>query len=171
MNSTSSSDQRIAPGPFVSAALGVYILSFASQVLLSVPVTARLSVAPFALAQALLIASWIVVHQRRLRDAGRPTGIVMGIALVYTLEVVLIIVLVAWIMSASSGTSEGVGPHAGILQLFVILYFLTLLSGDPSLGALQFWVLGFVVLMLLPVVIAVGFSIWAGTRPSSASGP
>jgi len=34
MNQLPSAGERIAPGPFVSSALGVYILSFASQVLL-----------------------------------------------------------------------------------------------------------------------------------------
>src|SRR4029079_14822462 len=111
------------------------------------------------LVQAMLIAGWITLHRRRLVDAGRPTAIVMAIALIYVLEVVLLVILVAWMLSASAGESGGAGPHAGILQLFVILYFLTLLGGDPSLGALQLWRLGFVVLLLLPVAIAIGFSI------------
>ena len=115
MNPSPPSVQRIAPGPFASAALGIYVLSFASQVLLAAPVTSRLSVAPFALAQALLIASWIVLHRWRLHDAGRPTGIVTGIAIVYALEIVLLIVIVAWILSATASSSGGVGPGAGIL--------------------------------------------------------
>jgi hypothetical protein len=158
---------RLAPGPFVMAVAVVYLLSFVSQTLLSPPVTASLSVVPFALVQAALIAAWIVLHRRRLLDAGRPTGIVIGIALVYALEVVLLIILV-WLML---GTSDGVGPEAPILNLFVVLYFLSLLSGDPSLGALQVWILGFVVVMLLPIAIALGFSLWAGTRPSAPATP
>jgi len=171
MSQSPPSAPRIAPGPFVSAALGIYVLSFASQVLLAAPVTSRLSVAPFALAQALLIASWIVLHRRRLHDAGRPAGIVTGIAIIYALEVVLLIVLVAWILSATAGSSDGVGPNAGILQLFVILYLLTLLSGDPSLGALQVWIFGFVAVLAVPVVIALSFSVWAALRPSISPPP
>lgn len=166
MNPSPPSVQRIAPGPFASAALGIYVLSFASQVLLAAPVTSRLSVAPFALAQALLIASWIVLHRWRLHDAGRPTGIVTGIAIVYALEIVLLIVVVAWILSATASSSGGVGPGAGILQLFVILYLLTLLSGDSSLDMLQLWIFGFVAVMAVPVVIALSFSVWAALRPS-----
>ena len=157
---------RVAPGPFVVAVAVVYLLSFVSQVLLSPPVTAILSVVPFALVQAALIAAWIVLHRRRLADAGRPTGIVVGVALVYALEVVLLIILV-WLML---GTSDGVGPQASILNLFVVLYFLSLLSGDPNLGALQIWILGFVVMMLLPIAIALGFSLWAATRPRVSAG-
>jgi hypothetical protein len=152
---------RLAPGPFVVAVAAVYLLSFVSQMLLSPPVTASLSVVPFALVQAALIAAWIVLHRRRLAEAGRPTGIVVGVALVYALEVVLVIIVV-WLMLGPSG---GVGPEAPILNLFVLLYFLSLLSGDPSLGALQVWIIGFVVVMLLPIAIALGFSVWAATRP------
>ena len=51
---------------------------------------------PFVLVQIVLIWLWIVLHRRRLRDAGRPTGIVIGIALIYALEVVLLALLI-WI--------------------------------------------------------------------------
>ncbi len=171
MNQSSQYAQRIAPGPFVSAVLGLYTLGFVSQLLLAGAVTERLTVAPFVLVQAVLIAFWIVLHRRRLHDAGRPAGIVTGIALIYALEVVLLTVLVALLLSATAGSGEGAGPHAGILQLFVILYFLTMLGGDPALGAMKIWIFGFVALMLLPVVIALGFSVWAATRPSVSPAP
>jgi hypothetical protein len=156
----------IKPGPFAAAVLLVYVLSFASQILLSPPVTSRLSVVPFVLAQGVLIGLWVVLHRRRLRDAGRPSGIVIGIAMVYALAVVLLVIAVWVILSGTTAGNDGAGSEAGILYLFVILYFLTLLSGDPNLGVLQIWVMGFVVLMLLPVVIALGFSLWTATRPS-----
>jgi uncharacterized membrane protein YhaH (DUF805 family) len=161
-----SSSPRLARGPFAAAAIGIYALSFASQVLLSPPVTGRMSVLPFVVAQAVLIGIWIVLHQRRLRDAGRPGGTAIGVAMVYALEIVLLTLLVWLMLSAVPADGGGAGSEATILNLFVILYFLSLLTGDPSLGALQVWVMGFVVLMVLPVLIALGFSLWAGTRPS-----
>jgi hypothetical protein len=118
--------------------------------------------------QAVLIAVWIVLHQRRLHDAGRPAGIVLGVAAVYALEVILLAILVGLMLA---GTSDGVGPQSSLLNIFVVLYFLTLLTGDPTLGALQIWILGFVVVMLLPVAIALGFSFWAATRPSAPAAP
>ena len=42
------------------------------------------------------------------------------------------------------------------------------MTGDPNLGALQIWLMGFAVVMFLPVLIAIGFSLWAATRPSHA---
>ena len=167
LRSLVSPSGRLAPLPFALAATVVYLLSFGSQVLLSAPVTARMSVVPFALVQAALIWIWIVLHAQRLHDAGRSAGLAVGIAAVYVLEVVLLTIMV-WFILESSGAavSGGVGSDAPILQLFVILYLLTLLSGDPSLGALQVWIVGIVALLLLPVAIALGFSLWTATRKS-----
>ena len=165
-----SQTSRIAGGPFILAVIAVYAVSFLSQMLLSAPVTARMSVVPFVLVQIVLIAVWVVLHRRRLHDAGRPTGVVIGIAMVYALEVVLLTLLI-WIVSAPSGTSSFADDGAGIFHLFTILYLLAVLTGDPGLGALQIWLMGLAALMLLPILIAIGFSLWAATRPSQPSSP
>ena len=166
-----STSGRLAPLPFALAVLVVYLVSFGSQVLLAPPVTRWAGVWAFALVQLVLIWLWVVLHGSRLRDAGRPTGLVYGVACVYALEIVLLVLLVWLILSAGMNRPDEGASNASILQLFVILYLFALLTGDPNLGALQFWIMGFVVLMLLPVVIAIGFSIWAGTRPSVALSP
>ena len=158
----------IKRGPFAAAVLLVYLLSFVSQMLLSPPVTSRVNVVPFVLVQGVLIGLWVVLHRRRLRDAGRPSGTAIGIAMVYALAVALLVIAV-WLLLSNEAGNDGAGSEASILYLFVILYFLAQLTGDPTLGALQIWVMGFVVLMLLPVVIALGFSIWTATRPSKTS--
>jgi uncharacterized membrane protein YhaH (DUF805 family) len=157
---------RIAPLPFVIAAAGVYLAGFASQVLLSPPVTGSLGVLPFALVQAALIWTWYGLHARRLRDAGRSTGLAAGIALVYALQVLLLVLLVWLILAFADAPAERGWSQAGILNLLVFLYLLTLLADGSNLGTLQVWIIGFAVLMLLPVVIAVCFSLWAATRPS-----
>jgi uncharacterized membrane protein YhaH (DUF805 family) len=162
---------RLARGPFAVAVGGVYLGIFASQVLLSPPVTAHVGVFAFVLAQVVLIALWIVLHRRRLRDAGRPAGMVYGVAAIYALEVVLLVLLVWLILASSAGLSGGASGEATILHLFIILYLLSLMTGDPNLGALQIWMMGFAAVMVLPVLIAVVFSLWAGTRPSVSSLP
>jgi uncharacterized membrane protein YhaH (DUF805 family) len=157
---------RLARGSFVLAAITVYVLSLASQTLLSAPVVAQVGVAPFVLVQIALIWVWIVLHMRRLRDAGRPNGLVIGVALIYALEVVLLTLLV-WILNPNTGISDFAGSTAGVFHLFVILYLFGAITGDPNLGALQLWLMGFAVLMFLPVVIAILFSLWVATRPSN----
>jgi uncharacterized membrane protein YhaH (DUF805 family) len=170
LSSLLSKNVRLARGPFTLAVIAVYLASFASQVLLSPPVTARAGVALFVVVQIALIWFWIVLHTRRLRDAGRPTGIVIGIAMIYVLEVVLLVLLI-WLMLGTAGPTGGAGSEASIFHLFIFLYFLGLLTGDPALGALQIWVMGFAALLLLPIVVAFIFSLWAATRKSLASPP
>jgi hypothetical protein len=166
MASMISSSGRLAPLPFAAAVLVVYLVSFGSQVLLSPPVTRWAGVWAFLLVQAALIWAWIVLHGNRLRDAGRPIGLAVGIACVYALEVVLLVLLVWLLLSAGLNRPDEPAGSASILNLLVIVTLLTMLGGDPNLGELQVWVMALVVLMLLPVALALGFSIWAGTQPS-----
>ncbi len=166
-SSTPTISAGIRPGPFVIAVVLVYALSFVSQMLLAAPVTSRLSVLPFIVAQGVLIGMWIVLHRRRLNDAGRPWGTVIGIAAVYALEVALLVILVVFMISLNATGDSGAGGDNALLSLFVIFYLLALFNGD-GFGTLQLWLMGFVAIMLLPVVIAVCFSIWTATRPSQA---
>src|SRR5262245_64840517 len=89
-----SSHGRIARKPFALAVLLVYVLVFASQLLLSTPVTRHANVIPFALVQGLLTFSWYVLHAKRLRDAGRGTGVATALAILYAMSVVLFLLLV-----------------------------------------------------------------------------
>ena len=75
------------------------------------------------------------------------------------------------ILASAAGGSGGAGGDAGIFHLFVILYLLGMMAGDPSLAGLQVWLMGFAVVMFLPVLIAIGFSLWTATRPSASSSP
>ncbi|MEA2981178.1 MAG: hypothetical protein QOF09_3001 [Alphaproteobacteria bacterium] len=161
---------RLGRGPFVLAAGVLYLLSFASQMLLSEPVTAQASVVPFVLVQVVLIWLWIAVHQRRLRDAGRPTGIVIGVALVYALQVVLLTLLI-WMLTPNSGAGDFAGSGAGVFHLFAILYLLGSMAGDPTFASVQIWLMAFAAVMFLPVLIAIWFSCWAATRPGAIPPP
>jgi uncharacterized membrane protein YhaH (DUF805 family) len=159
---------RLGRGPFVLAVLAVYAASLLSQGLLTAPVTARMSVVPFLLAQIALTAVWIVLHRRRLRDAGRPTGIVIGIAMIYALQVILLALLIGVLTSsARDDTNSG----AAIFHLFAIIYLLGSITGESNLAGVQYWLTGFAVAMFLPVVVAIVFSLWTATRPSAPQTP
>jgi uncharacterized membrane protein YhaH (DUF805 family) len=156
---------RLARGPFVLAAVAVYGVSLLSQGLLTAPVTKHFSVVPFLLAQIVLIWLWIVLHRRRLRDAGRPTGAAIGIALVYALEVILL-ALVMWMLTASAAQT---GDTASIFHLYAILYLIGSISGESNLAGLQNYLMGIAAVMLVPAVISVLFSLWVASRPSAMS--
>ncbi len=86
----------------------------------------------------------------------------------------------AAVLSAPDGEAGPAEPPTRLKQLrtavtfivlFVILYLLAMFSGDPMLGGLQVWIVGFIVLMLLPVAIGLGFSIWTATRKPAPPPP
>lgn len=164
------SSGRMGRGPFAVAIAVVYLLGFGSQTLLSPPVTSRAGVWVFVVVQAVLIWLWYALHARRLRDAGRPTGTAGGIALVYALEIVLLAIVV-WLIITSGFEQGGEREAGGIFKLFVFIYLLALLTGDPLLGSLGYWLLGFVALLMLPVIIALVFTVWTATRPGATLPP
>jgi hypothetical protein len=158
---------RLERGRFALAAIAVYGASFFSQGLLFAPVTQRAGVLPFALAQVVLIGLWIVLHRRRMQDAGRPTGLAIGIAIVYAFQAFLQ-TLLTWLLIAPA---EQTGDAAGIFHLYLILYLIGSISGNSQLAVFQYWVWGFIALVLAPAVVSVIFSLWVATRPSAASAP
>jgi uncharacterized membrane protein YhaH (DUF805 family) len=165
-----SLNDPLARGPFVAAVVTVYILSFLSQMLLAAPITARTGVWPFALAQAVLIWAWYVLHARRLQDTGGATGLASGVACVYSLTIILVLIIVS-ALTANETSGQAAKDGQTIIAFFVVLYMLLLFSADPSLGVFGYWLMGFIALMLTPVAIAFGFSIWTALRPSVAPKP
>ncbi len=161
---------RLARGPCVIAILAVYLASFLSQALLAAPVTARAGLWPFALVQAVLIWAWYVIHARRLHDAGRAAGLAVGIAAIYALAVVLL-VLVMLVLSASEGSRTFAKDGQAVLAFFMLFYLLLLFSADPGTGAFGYWLMGFLLVLLAPAAISFGFTIWTGTRPADAAAP
>ena len=71
---------RLGPQAFVIAVIVVDAAGAASQWLTVLGVAARNGLWLFALAQAVLIWVWFALHAKRLRDAGRSTGLAVGAA-------------------------------------------------------------------------------------------
>lgn len=159
---------RLEPRPFAIAVVSIYLASFLSQMLLSVPVTVRAGLWPFALVQVVLVWAWLAVHIKRLRDAGKSPGLAVGIACLYVLAVVLLLLVMAMITASDSGSSDFLMTGQGLIQLFIVLYIIGGALGSSEFGILAYWLMGFIALLLMPVAVAVGFSIWTGTRPSAA---
>jgi uncharacterized membrane protein YhaH (DUF805 family) len=163
-----SASGRIAPRPFAVAVAAVYVLSFFSQVLISPPLSARVGLLPFAIAQAALTWTWFALHARRLRDAGRPTGPALGIAILYALAMVLLMLLIEPIVGPIVGAAATEAPRFDPIELWVFLLLLAALAAQAG-GFFYYLALVILTLILAPMVIAVGFSIWAGKLPSAAA--
>jgi uncharacterized membrane protein YhaH (DUF805 family) len=157
---------RLEPRAFVFAAIVVYSLGVAAQWLTMPDILLRAGIWPFAVAQALLVWAWYVLHARRLHDAGRPVDLAAGAALLYGLSIVLLLIVTIGYFKPYAGV---VDPNAtaalNIILLIMVVSALTQ-SASHDVGVLIVTVL--MVLALLPVIVAVAVTLWAATRPSEA---
>ena len=157
---------RLTQKPFALGVTAVYLAGIGAQVLLSGEVMARAGPWPFISVQAGLVAIWLVLHIRRLRDAGQGPGAAIGVALVYILSLGLLLMLVAFFTN-----SEAVGPITvepaldnGMTLLGV---FLLAILFKPDFGVFMTILKTLIVIAFLPAVISLIFSIHTGLRPSA----
>jgi hypothetical protein len=62
-------------------------------------------------------------------------------------------------------------PSAGLGDFLLVFFVIGLLTGASALGLFGYVVMGVLALIFMPMLIALGFSIWAGTgRPAAFSG-
>src|SRR5437764_962155 len=92
-----STQGRLGRKPFAVGVLTVYAAGIASQVLLSAEVIARAGLWPFIIVQLALIWAWLVLHIRRLRDAGKAPAAAIGVASIYALSLALLLMLIAFV--------------------------------------------------------------------------
>jgi uncharacterized membrane protein YhaH (DUF805 family) len=163
-----SASGRLAPKPFALGAVAVYVASFLSQFLLAAPVTARASVVPFLIVQIVIAWVWYGLHVRRLRDAGRPAGSAIALTILYALAIVLLLLVMLAIDAPGQPTGPDETPYANVFQIFLVFFLIAMILGDPNIGLFGYVVLGVIALMMLPILIAIAFTVWAGTRPRVA---
>jgi uncharacterized membrane protein YhaH (DUF805 family) len=159
-----SASGRIAPKRFAVGAAVVYGIAFLSQLLIAPPVMLRAGLAPFALVQALAIWAWFCLHAKRLRDAGRDIGPALAIAGLYALAIILLLLMVALVMPLGEAVKT---PDVDSADVLISSYLIAAVTGD--LGLFAYVVAGILALIFTPMLIAIAFSIWAGTRHSVAS--
>src|SRR4051812_39108428 len=162
---------RLAPKPFARAVVAVYAAAFFSQLLISPAGMLRIGLAAFALVQAMAMWAWFCLHAKRLRDADRPIGPALAIVVLYALAMILlllIIVLVVGMMPGADGGTAGGGPGPDVL---ISSYLVRTLAGDPDPGFFAYVAVGILALIFAPMLIAMGFSVWTGTRPRAAPAP
>jgi uncharacterized membrane protein YhaH (DUF805 family) len=155
---------RIAPKPFARGILAVYAVAVLSLLLMSAPVMLRVGFAPFALVQALACWAWFCLHAKRLRDAGRDAGAALAVAGLYAMAIVLLLLVLTLAAPLRGGAEASAAGAAGAWSgLFALA------GGDSDLGLFAYVGAGLLALIVLPVLTAVAFSIWAATRGGAAT--
>jgi uncharacterized membrane protein YhaH (DUF805 family) len=160
-----SSAGTLGRGRFAVLVVIVYAVGLASQALLTGPVLLRVGLWPFIVLHAALLWVWYAVHARRLRDAGRDVGPAIGIAIVNVLSVTFLVMVMLLLVTPVEGQpGETVG---GVLATWIVFMFmLQVLSGNVQLGWFGILLDVLLFIALVPISLAVGFSLWAGTRGS-----
>jgi len=162
---------RLAQKPFWLGVAAIYVAGLAAQMLLSAQVIGRLSLWPFIAVQAALIWAWIALHIKRLRDAGRPGGVAIGVAMIYVLALLLLLIFISYFTGlgadAAAEQARGEqGPAGNLIGLMIVLAILSALS-SPDYGVFALILKGLVLIACLPALVSFAFSLWVGTRPST----
>jgi len=153
---------RLAPRAFAAGAAVVYGTALLSALLISPPVLLRAGLAPFALVQAIAIWCWFCLHAKRLRDADRQVGVAVAIAVLYALAVILFLLLVALIMPFGDAAQRAHAEDVPVLPLLIATL-------TAETGIFAYVAAAILALVVAPVPVAIGFSIWAATRPAATS--
>jgi uncharacterized membrane protein YhaH (DUF805 family) len=156
---------RLRPHAFIYGALAVYFFGAGSHLLTTPAVISRAGLWPFVVAQALLVWVWFVLHAKRLHDAGRGSGLAVGIALLYVLSIVLLMFIADSFFNTTDGLMDNAGA-TGALELILLLYVIVTLIGSPHYDLAWLLVVGLLAIGFVPLVVALIFSVWTAQRPT-----
>jgi uncharacterized membrane protein YhaH (DUF805 family) len=155
---------RLGQGTFVLSALSVYAAGVASQWLTAPGIIIRGGIWPFVLVQVLLIWIWFSLHARRLHDADRSAGIAAAAAVLYLVAIFVLVFFLGTLFGDASTQIHDTNT-ASAITLILFIWIVAILSGAPDAN---FYWLGVLLLVAaaLPIIFAVGVTLWAATRPS-----
>jgi uncharacterized membrane protein YhaH (DUF805 family) len=160
-----SPNGRLKPQPFIYGAAAVYLFGAASHLLTTPEVIARGGLWPFVGAQTLLVWIWFVVHAKRLHDAGRSSGLAVGVGLLYVLSIVLLLIVADSFFNTSGGLMDNASATSA-LELILLLYVIVTLIGSPHYDLAWLMVVMLMVFGFAPIFVALFFSVWTAKRPS-----
>ena len=157
---------RMRPRPFLAAIASVYIAGALSHWLTVPDVIARVGLWAFAAVQAALIWLWLVLHAKRLHDAGRGEGLAIAVALLYVLSLALLLLLATNFFAGSEPGSLGNSSATSALEVVLLLYIVMALTGPLQLT----WIVVAILTLFafVPVLIALFFTLWTATRTNAA---
>jgi uncharacterized membrane protein YhaH (DUF805 family) len=165
-----SSAGRLEPRPFVIGAVGVYLVGAASKLLTTADLAWHLGLWPFVAVQLILVWIWFCLHSKRLRDAGRSSGLAVGVGLLYLLFVGLLVLAADGFGFWTSSQSFGDADLAGLLWLTTLFYVVGMLGGSSQYDLILVTVVVMIVLAFLPIVVALAVTVWAARLKSQPPG-
>jgi uncharacterized membrane protein YhaH (DUF805 family) len=157
---------RLSARPFVYGTLVVYLLGIASQFLTTPDVLRHVGLWLFIAAQLLLVWIWFCLHAKRLHDAGRSSGLAVGVALFYLLSIVLLLIVADGLFTTFN-LPLGDANAGGTLWLIVVLYIVSALAGSAQYDLAWIVVAILSFMAIVPIVLALALTAWAATLKTS----
>jgi uncharacterized membrane protein YhaH (DUF805 family) len=162
-----SPNGRLRPAPFIYGAVAVYLAGLVSHLLTTPHVITRAGLWPFIAAQILLVWIWFALHSKRLHDAGRGNGLAVGVAALYALSVLLLLIVAGSFFNTSDGPMMDASATSA-LGLILVLYIVSALAGSSQYDLAWAVVVILTLMAFVPIIVAVSLTIWSATRPSIA---
>jgi len=153
---------RREPRAGIIGAIGVYLAGAGAQLLTAADVAQRVGLLPYVAVQSVLVWIWYCLHAKRLHDAGRSSGLAVGVGLFYLLSAVLLLIVTDSFMPTSDqlfGNADAVGA----LWFTMLIYVVSVLAGS-SPYAVPIVVAVLIAQAFLPIVLALAVTVWAATR-------
>src|ERR1051325_7576703 len=157
---------RLAPKPFAFGVLVVRVGGSASQPLLNGEVVGEIGLLPFIAVQAVLIWIWLLLHIRRLRDAGEGPAAVIGVTLIYILSIALLLLLAAFLShpEALGEAREPENPPRNPLVALLLLVFLFNILFTADFGVFSTILKVLILIAFAPAMMSLLFSFRCGSR-------
>ena len=156
---------RLSPQAFLVAAVVVYLAGAASHALTLPTIMVRTGPWLFAAVQALLIWVWYVLHAKRLHDAHSSVGPAIGASILYALSIALLLILAASFYAPPAGQVSDASATSA-LGLILLISIVAVLLGSAHYDLTWLVVAILVLLSVLPLIFAIGVTMFAATRPS-----
>jgi uncharacterized membrane protein YhaH (DUF805 family) len=156
---------RLKPQPFIYGAIAVYLFGAASHFLTTSDILRRAGLWPFVAVQLFLVWIWFSLHAKRLHDAGRSSGLAVGIGLLYLLSVVLLLIVADGFLTTANMPMADANA-TGALWLLLVLYVVGALGGSAQYDLAWVVIAILTFMAFVPIVAALAFTVWAARKPS-----
>ena len=160
---------RLEPRPFITGAIGVYLVGAVSLLLTTINVVPRAGVLALVAIQLVTVWVWFCLHSKRLHDGGRSSGLAVGAGLLYLFSVMQLLIVPNGFFMPSSHLLGDANAGGGQL-LILMVYVVSVLAGSSQYDLIPVVVAILIALTFLPIVVALAVTVWAARLKSLPPG-
>lgn len=148
--------------------LAIFLAALVAGHFLSAPaIRSRVTLLPFLIAQVLLAWWWFTLVARRLNDAGRHQQSALAIAIVWIFAALfLTVIMVLQVPDGNGRVIEQWVPTSALQFVYPAIALWGAASPTREVEPLDMQLAVISLVILVPLVFAIVYSIWAALQPS-----